>query len=131
MAVTTEPAAEPTFRGAYDLTEDQELFKRTVHEFAAREIVPVAHELDEREEYPRQTVARMGELGLLGLLVPEAFGGAGAQRARLRAGHGGGVLGGRLARGRAVGDQLAGVRADRALRHARAAADLSAGAGPR
>ena len=78
MAVTTEPGVEPTFRGPYDLTEDQELFKRTVHEFAAREIVPVAHELDEREEYPRQTVARMGELGLLGLLVPETFGGAGA-----------------------------------------------------
>ncbi|MBV9358334.1 MAG: acyl-CoA dehydrogenase [Chloroflexi bacterium] len=78
MAVTTEPGVERTFRGPYDLTEDQELFKRTVHEFAAREIVPVAHELDEREEYPRQTVARMGELGLLGLLVPETFGGAGA-----------------------------------------------------
>jgi alkylation response protein AidB-like acyl-CoA dehydrogenase len=78
MAVTTEPVVERTFRGAYDLTEDQELFKRTVHEFAAREIVPVAHDLDEREEYPRQTVARMGELGLLGLLVPETFGGAGA-----------------------------------------------------
>jgi alkylation response protein AidB-like acyl-CoA dehydrogenase len=80
VTLTSEPAVDHSrsFRGAYDLTEDQELFKRTVHEFAEREIVPIAHELDEREQYPRQTVARMGELGLLGLLVPEALGGAGA-----------------------------------------------------
>jgi len=60
------------------LSEEQEIFKRTVHEFAEREIVPVAHELDEKEEYPRATVAKMGQLGLLGLLVPEEYGGAGA-----------------------------------------------------
>src|SRR5262249_34705650 len=66
-----------SYRGPYDLTEDQELFRRTVHEFAEREIVPVAHELDEKEKYPRETVAKMGELGLLGMLVPEEYGGAG------------------------------------------------------
>jgi alkylation response protein AidB-like acyl-CoA dehydrogenase len=70
--------AELAFRGAYDLTEEQDLFKRTVHEFAEREILPVASELDEREEYPRATVAKMAELGLMGLLVPEDLGGAGA-----------------------------------------------------
>src|ERR1051326_1127607 len=64
------------YRGAYGLSEDQELFKRTVHEFAAREIVPVAHELDEKEEFPRATLRKMAELGLLGLLVPEQYGGA-------------------------------------------------------
>src|SRR2546421_13001397 len=82
MAVTS---GEPTqysvlgtqhFRGPYGLTEEQELFKRTVHEFAEREIVPVAHELDEKEENPRATVAKRAELGLLGLLVPEGYGGA-------------------------------------------------------
>ena len=66
------------YRGPYGLSEEQEIFKRTVHEFAEREIVPVAHELDEKEEYPRATVAKMGQLGLLGLLVPEEYGGAGA-----------------------------------------------------
>src|SRR5919206_3196508 len=75
MSVTEAPAA---YRGAYGLTEDQELFKRAVHEFAEREILPVAHELDEREEYPRENVAKMGQLGYLGLLVPEQYGGAGA-----------------------------------------------------
>src|ERR1051325_23757 len=73
----TAQSAETDYRGAYGLSEDQELFKRTVHEFAEREIVPVAHELDEKEEFPRATLAKMAELGLLGLLVPEQYGGAG------------------------------------------------------
>jgi butyryl-CoA dehydrogenase len=77
VATTTERPAGAAYRGPYDLTEDQELFKRTIHEFAEREIVPIAHDLDEREEYPRQSVAKMGELGLLGMLVPEEYGGAG------------------------------------------------------
>ena len=75
---TTAERARAAHRGPYDLTEEQQLFKRTVHEFAERELVPVAHELDEKEQYPRETVAKMGELGLLGLLVPEEYGGSGA-----------------------------------------------------
>ena len=78
MTATTAPAQQSAFRGPYGLTEEQELFKQTVHEFADREIVPVAHDLDEKEEYPRATVAKMAELGLLGLLVPEEYGGADA-----------------------------------------------------
>jgi alkylation response protein AidB-like acyl-CoA dehydrogenase len=77
MTTTAEPT-RTAFRGPYDLTEEQELFRRTVHEFAEREIVPIAHELDENEEYPRATVAKMAELGLMGLLVPEEYGGSGA-----------------------------------------------------
>jgi butyryl-CoA dehydrogenase len=65
------------YRGPYDLSDDQELFKRTVHEFAEHEIVPIAHELDEREEFPRASIPKMAELGLMGLLVPEEYGGAG------------------------------------------------------
>ena len=60
------------------LTEDQELFRRTVREFAAREIAPVAAEHDEAEKYPAENVRKMGELGLMGLTVPEQYGGAGA-----------------------------------------------------
>ncbi len=80
MAVSAEPASRTSssFRGAYDLSEEQDLFKRTVHEFVQREIVPIAHECDEQERYPRETIAKMGQLGLLGLLVPEQLGGAGA-----------------------------------------------------
>jgi alkylation response protein AidB-like acyl-CoA dehydrogenase len=74
----TEQRALTTHRGAYDLTAEQDLFRQTLRDFSLREIVPIAHELDEKEEFPRATVAKMGELGLLGLLVPEAYGGAGA-----------------------------------------------------
>jgi butyryl-CoA dehydrogenase len=77
MTATAQPTDVAAFRGPYGLSEDQELFKRTVHEFAEREIVPVAHELDEKEEFPRATLPKMAELGLLGLLVPEEYGGAG------------------------------------------------------
>lgn len=78
MTATAQPTEiAAAFRGAYDLSEDQELFKRTVHEFAEREIVPVAHDLDENEQFPRATLGKMAELGLLGLLVPEQYGGAG------------------------------------------------------
>jgi len=73
-ATVAQPQA--AYRGPYGLTDDQELFKRTVHEFAVREIVPIAHELDEKEEYPGSSIAKMAELGLLGLLMPEEYGGA-------------------------------------------------------
>jgi alkylation response protein AidB-like acyl-CoA dehydrogenase len=75
---TESPWDLAEFRGPYGLTEDQKLFKRTVHEFVDREIVPTVHDLDEREEFPRENVAKMGELGLMGLLVPEEYGGAGS-----------------------------------------------------
>jgi butyryl-CoA dehydrogenase len=77
MTAIAGAPADVAYRGPYGLTEDQELFKRTVHEFAVREIVPIAHELDEKEEFPRGSLPKMAELGLLGLLVPEAYGGAG------------------------------------------------------
>jgi methylmalonyl-CoA epimerase len=60
------------------LTEDQELFRRTVREFAEREIAPVAAEHDEAETFPTENVRKMGQLGLMGLTVPTQLGGAGA-----------------------------------------------------
>ena len=77
MTATALPH-QSAYEGPYDLTAEQALFKRTVHEFALREIVPLAHDLDEKEQYPRTSIAKMGDLGLLGLLVPEEYGGAGA-----------------------------------------------------
>jgi butyryl-CoA dehydrogenase len=73
----TEQPTHVAYRGPYGLSDDQELFKRTVHEFAEREIVPIAQELDEKEEFPRASIPKMAELGLMGLLVPEDYGGAG------------------------------------------------------
>src|SRR6185295_8911987 len=67
-----------SYCGPYDLTELQEESKRAIHEFVEREIVPIAHDLDEREEYPRASIAQMAELGLLGMLVPQEYGGVGS-----------------------------------------------------
>jgi alkylation response protein AidB-like acyl-CoA dehydrogenase len=70
--------AQAAYSGPYDLSAEQQLFRDTVHQFAEREIVPIAHDLDEREEYPRATIKKMAELGLMGLLVPEEYGGSAA-----------------------------------------------------
>ncbi len=60
----------------FDLTEDQNLLRQAVREFAEREIAPLAQELDEREEFSIALTQKMGELGLLGCLVPEKYGGS-------------------------------------------------------
>jgi len=62
----------------YDLTEEQELLRRTVREFAESRVAPVAEELDREERFPYDLVAEMAELGLMGIPIPEAYGGTGA-----------------------------------------------------
>ena len=54
------------------------MFRRTVREFAEREIAPVAAHFDETEEFPAENVRKMAALGLMGLTVPDEYGGAGA-----------------------------------------------------
>jgi short-chain 2-methylacyl-CoA dehydrogenase len=61
----------------FDLTDEQELIRRTVREFAESRVAPVAEELDRESRFPYDLVAELGELGLMGLPVPEAYGGAG------------------------------------------------------
>lgn len=60
----------------FDLTEEQNLLRQAVREFAEREIAPVAATLDENEEFSVELTRKMGELGLLGCLVPEKYGGS-------------------------------------------------------
>jgi alkylation response protein AidB-like acyl-CoA dehydrogenase len=62
----------------FELTEDQELIRRAVREFADKEIAPRARQVDETGEFPAATFAQMGKLGLMGLPFPEEYGGAGA-----------------------------------------------------
>jgi alkylation response protein AidB-like acyl-CoA dehydrogenase len=59
------------------LTEDHERHRRTVREFAEREIAPVARELDEESRFPWDNVRRMADLGWFGISVPEEYGGLG------------------------------------------------------
>ncbi len=59
------------------LTEEHEMLLTAVRDFAQREIAPVAAEYDESGEFPLDTVRKMGEMGLMGIEMPERYGGAG------------------------------------------------------
>ena len=61
----------------FDLTEEQRLVRDAARDFAAREIAPKASEIDKSGRWPAEIVAKMGELGFLGMAVPEEYGGAG------------------------------------------------------
>lgn len=61
----------------FDLTEEQRLIRETVRRFADEEIAPVAAEHDREERFPREPLAKMAGLGLLGGPIPREYGGAG------------------------------------------------------
>jgi len=61
----------------FDLTDEQLQVKRSVREFAEAEIKPHVMEWDEAQRLPREIFTKMGELGLMGVLFPEEYGGAG------------------------------------------------------
>ena len=60
-----------------DLTAEQELVRDTLRQFALERIAPVAEELDRESRFPYELVAELAELGLMGLPIPEEYGGAG------------------------------------------------------
>jgi len=59
------------------LTPEQEMIKQVTREFADKELLPTAAAFDERQEFPTELWKKMGALGLMGLLIPEEWGGAG------------------------------------------------------
>jgi short-chain 2-methylacyl-CoA dehydrogenase len=61
----------------FDLTEEHELLRRTVREFTQERIAPVAEELDREHRFPYEIVAELADLGLMGIPIPEEYGGAG------------------------------------------------------
>jgi butyryl-CoA dehydrogenase len=60
-----------------DVTPEQQAFATDIRAFAEREVMPVAQQIDEADEFPRDLVRRCGELGLMGVTVPTVWGGAG------------------------------------------------------
>jgi alkylation response protein AidB-like acyl-CoA dehydrogenase len=62
----------------FDLDQEHELVRSTVREFAHDRVAPVAEELDRESRFPYDLVAELGELGLMGMTIPEEYGGAGA-----------------------------------------------------
>lgn len=77
MAVLTETAASAETGVDFGLTEDQELLREQVRRFAEERIQPGAQQRDREHRFPVEIFQEMGELGLLGMLVPEEYGGAG------------------------------------------------------
>jgi alkylation response protein AidB-like acyl-CoA dehydrogenase len=61
----------------FGLTDEQRAIEATAREFARREIDPIVDEIDEAQRFPREVMAKAGELGFLGVIFPEEYGGAG------------------------------------------------------
>src|ERR1700719_3550523 len=61
----------------FQLNEEQLHLKKTVREFAEREIAPNVTKWDEASEFPLATIKELGKLGLLGIIFPPEYGGAG------------------------------------------------------
>ena len=61
----------------FDLTEEQRMWQESVHDFVAHEVKPRAHEVDEEARFNWEATRKMGPLGLLGLNIPEEYGGSG------------------------------------------------------
>ncbi len=65
----------------FRLSQEQELTRSTVREFAEKEIAPRSRELDESQTFPIDLMRRLGEMGLLGIVFPPEYGGAGLSHA--------------------------------------------------
>lgn len=62
----------------FALTENQKMIAEMMRSFVAKEVIPYAREWDEEEKFPHDVVKKLGELGMLGIVVPEKYGGSGA-----------------------------------------------------
>lgn len=74
----TTPPTDPIRLPLTRLSEDERLFRDSVYEFADREIRPLVREMDEHAKMPASLIAQLFEMGVMGIEIPEAFGGAGA-----------------------------------------------------
>jgi alkylation response protein AidB-like acyl-CoA dehydrogenase len=78
------PPGRPAFREPwrrknvdFSLTDEQRAIQETAREFARREVDPIVEEIDETQKFPREVMRKAGELGFLGILFPEEYGGVG------------------------------------------------------
>ena len=71
------PSAHAPTGMSFSLSDEQEAIRRMVREFAESEIAPHVKEWDEAQTFPREAMRHLGDLGMLGVLVPEEYGGAG------------------------------------------------------
>ena len=62
----------------FELNESQRMLKETLRRFCDSKLAPIAEEIDKKDEFPKWTWPALAELGILGITIPEEFGGAGA-----------------------------------------------------
>src|ERR1035437_8461232 len=62
---------------SFDLSDEQRLLEQSVREWAAREVSPTIHDLDREHRFDKSAFPQMAALGLLGISVPQEYGGAG------------------------------------------------------
>lgn len=58
-------------------TQEQDMMRKMVRDFAEKEIAPIVEQMDETDEFPTEVVRKMGELGLMGIPLPQRYGGSG------------------------------------------------------
>ena len=64
----------------FSLSDEQKLFQKTIREFCEREIKPIADKIDKEEYFSEDLYKKMGQMGLMGMTVPQKYGGAGIDR---------------------------------------------------
>jgi hypothetical protein len=74
--MTLVEASSPTTL-EFSLTDEQRVVQETAREFARREVDPIVEETDESQRFPMEVIKKAGELGFLGVIFPEEYGGAG------------------------------------------------------
>jgi isovaleryl-CoA dehydrogenase len=70
----------PRYTIGFSFTEQHRMLRNTVEDFVAKEIAPIAHDVDIEGRFPRDNYSKMGELGLLGVAIPEEYGGFGGDK---------------------------------------------------
>ena len=64
----------------FNLSEEQKLFQQVIREFCNKKLKPIAEKIDKEEYFPKDMYKQMGEMGLMGMTVPQKYGGAGIDR---------------------------------------------------
>jgi len=64
----------------FEFTEEQEMFRDTIREFARNEIEPIVDEAEKNEKFPKDLFPKLGEMGFLGIVFPEEYGGVGLDK---------------------------------------------------
>lgn len=64
----------------FSLSEEQKMFQKVIREFCIKELKPIAEKIDKEEFFPYELYKKMGQMGLMGMTVPQKYGGAGIDR---------------------------------------------------